>query len=66
MSTTITPLLPGEALLSAWRAAGLLKPSVAKPVIMTVQKSLVLRRLGRLETRDRQAIAAMLQQILGD
>src|SRR6266536_282232 len=38
----------GEAFLETWEAAGLLKPSVAKPVLMTVQKSLVLKRLGRL------------------
>jgi mRNA interferase MazF len=61
-----TPLLPGEVHLSAWSAAGLLKPSVAKPVLMTVQKSLVLRRLGRLEARDRQAVVMMLQHILGE
>ena len=61
-----TPLPTGEALLRAWSAAGLLKPPVAKPVLMTVEKSLVLRRLGRLETRDRQAVAAILQKILGE
>jgi hypothetical protein len=33
---------------------------------MTVQKSLVLRRLGRLEARDRQAVVMMLQHILGE
>ena len=31
------PPLPGEVLLTAWQAAGLLKPSVAKPVLMTVE-----------------------------
>jgi mRNA interferase MazF len=61
-----TPLQTGEVLLSAWSVAGLLKPSVAKPVLMTVEKSLVLRRLGRLEALDRQAVAAILQEILGE
>jgi mRNA interferase MazF len=61
-----TPLLSGEAFLTAWSAAGLLKPSVAKPVLMTVEKSLVLRRLGRLEARDRQAVGAILREILGE
>jgi mRNA interferase MazF len=61
-----TPLQMGEALLSAWSAAGLLKPSVAKPVLMTVEKSLVLRRLGRLEGHDRQAVGAILREILGE
>lgn len=60
-----TPTLPGEALLSSWQAAGLLKPSVAKPVLMTVQKTLILRRLGRLVQRDQDAVATLLTEILG-
>jgi len=61
-----TPLQTGAALLRAWSAAGLLRPAVAKPVLMTVEKSLVLRQLGGLETRDRQVVATILQKILGE
>jgi mRNA interferase MazF len=61
-----TPILAGEVLLADWAAAGLLKPSVAKPVLMTVEKPLILRRLGRLNANDRQAVAAVMQQILGE
>jgi mRNA interferase MazF len=60
-----TPLLPGEALLADWATAGLLKPSVLKPVVMTVEKSLIVRRLGRLNAHDRRAVASILQTILG-
>jgi mRNA interferase MazF len=60
-----TPLMPGEVLLTGWQAAGLLKPSVTKPVLVTVEKSLILRRLGRLDEVDRQAVTAVLQRILG-
>ena len=60
------PLMPGEVLLTGWQAAGLLKPSVVKPVLVTVEKPLVLRRLGRLGDRDRQSVAATLQRILGE
>jgi mRNA interferase MazF len=60
-----TPLLAGEVLISGWSAAGLVKPSVAKPVLMTVEKSLVLRRLGRLSDGDRRAVVVALRQILG-
>jgi mRNA interferase MazF len=59
------PPLPGEAILLNWQAAGLLKPSVAKPVLMTVQKTLILRRLGRLESVDRRSISEVLDRILG-
>jgi len=60
-----TPILTGEVLLTDWAAAGLLKPSVVKPVLMTVEKPLILRRLGRLNAHDRQAVASILQTILG-
>jgi len=60
-----TPSLPGEAVLIDWQAAGLLKPSVAKPVLMTVQKTLILRRLGRLGPVDRGSISGALDRILG-
>lgn len=60
-----TPLLAGEASLTGWQTAGLLKPSVTKPMLMTVEKPLILRRLGRLNAHDRQAVASTLQTILG-
>ncbi|HZO31051.1 MAG TPA: type II toxin-antitoxin system PemK/MazF family toxin [Chloroflexota bacterium] len=60
-----TPLRTGEALLADWLAAGLLKPSVAKPELMTVQTSLVLRKLGRLGSGDRRSISEVLDRILG-
>ena len=31
------PIAPGGVLISAWKAAGLVKPSVAKPVLMTIE-----------------------------
>jgi mRNA interferase MazF len=35
-----TPLLFGEMMIADWQAAGLLKLSVIKPVITTIQKDL--------------------------
>lgn len=55
----------GEAAVLDWQAAGLLKPSVFKPLLLTIQRGLVLRRLGRLTMRDRQAVRSILDQILG-
>jgi mRNA interferase MazF len=48
-----------------WQDAGLLKPSVVKPVIATLEGSLVLRKLGVLERGDQAALRAGLQRILG-
>lgn len=55
----------GDVMLTHWRQAGLLKPSVAKPVVGTFHPRLVLQRLGRLHESDRAALAAALRQIIG-
>jgi mRNA interferase MazF len=47
-----------------WRAAGLIKPSVVKPVIATIEKTLVIKRLGRLGEQDRKTLTERLQTIL--
>lgn len=47
-----------------WQSAKLLKPSVVKPVIATVEKTLVIKRLGQLNEKDRKTLAESLQAIL--
>lgn len=48
-----------------WQAAGLLKPSFAKPILTTLEQALVIRRMGSLTPRDQQSLRQMLTQILG-
>ena len=55
----------GEASVTHWREAGLLKPSVLKPVLATIERRLVLRTLGRLADTDRDALRRVLEEILG-
>jgi mRNA interferase MazF len=55
----------GEVEVSDWQKAGLLKPSVVKPVITTVERRIVIRQLGRLEPADRTALLKMLPVITG-
>ena len=55
------PFSFGEGPISDWQKAGLLKPSVFKPLIATIEQSLIIRSMGKLTPRDFQA----LQQILG-
>ena len=55
----------GEVEISDWHKAGLLKPSVIKPVMATVEKRLIIRQLGRLEPIDRTALLKMLPVITG-
>jgi len=48
-----------------WRQAGLLRESVIKPVITTIERGLVRRKLGRLEAPDRRALEDALGLLLG-
>lgn len=44
-----TPLTDGELSIIKFREAGLLKPSIIKPVITTIDKNLVIKKLGQLQ-----------------
>lgn len=55
----------GDTPIEGWKKAGLLKPSVAKPVVATVEQRLVKKRLGRLSETDREAVRSTLRMILG-
>ena len=54
----------GETGVIEWKEAGLLKPSVIKPIFATIEKGLVLRKLGRLGEDDRNALQEIIQAIL--
>ena len=55
----------GESAVEDWKDAGLLKPSVVKPILATIDRNLILRRLGALGERDRTAVQRTLSTILG-
>ena len=55
----------GEKLVSDWQGAGLLKPSVFKPILATIENALVLRQLGNLQEDDCHSLVLILQDILG-
>ena len=55
----------GDVVLRGWQTAGLIKPSVIKPVLATIERGLVLRRLGRLEPADEAVVRTTLHAILG-
>lgn len=56
----------GEVAVQRWKEAGLLKPSLLKPLLATVEKGLVIRKLGRLEEQDRDALRRAMKTILGE
>jgi mRNA interferase MazF len=51
---------PYGCAIASWREAGLLKPSFVKPVIMTVEISVVERKLGVLPPDEISAVKAQL------
>lgn len=50
--------------LADWRAAGLLKPSVVKPILSSFDVRLVRRKLGALSAPDRAQVRALFARIL--
>jgi mRNA interferase MazF len=60
-----SPLAFGESSVLDWQAAGLLKPSVIKPVLATLEQRLVRKTLGCLSEADRSALKDVIRLILG-
>ncbi len=55
----------GEVAVVHWQPAGLLKPSVIKPLVTTIEARLVLRQLGSLHADDVAALRKVLAAVLG-
>jgi mRNA interferase MazF len=55
----------GEVWVADWKGAGLIKPSAIKPVLATLEQTLVIKKLGRLSANDRSALSGMIAQMLG-
>ncbi len=54
----------GEVVITEWQKAGLVKPSVIKPLVTTIHKKLVLSKRGKLLQADLEALRSLLQRIL--
>lgn len=61
---SISPRL-GEVTIQDWQAAGLLKASLIKPVMTTIERSLVIKTLGQLGVADARALTQSIARILG-
>ena len=55
-----------DIVITDWRSAGLLKPSMIKPVITTIEKQLILKKLGRLQDVDIKSLKEGLIGIIGN
>ncbi len=54
----------GGAGLSHWKGAGLLKPSFFKPILATIEKSLVIQKMGHLHVSDKTTLQRILKSII--
>ena len=54
-----------EFSIAEWKKAGLIVPSAAKPILTTVEKRLILKKLGQFQPADLRSLRASLAQILG-
>ena len=55
----------GEAMIEGWKASGLLKPSLIKPIVFTTEKSIIRKGLGKLEEKDNQSLKAIINMVIG-
>ncbi len=58
-----SPLNFGEAVIEHWAEAGLLKPSLIKPLIATIEQAQIIRKMGRLNYKDLAAIHEVIKII---
>jgi hypothetical protein len=50
--------------ITDWRTAGLLRPSVVKPIFATFEEAVVRRRLGTLTSSDLAALQKFIAAVL--
>jgi mRNA interferase MazF len=64
--TAALPGTSGESAIERWKEAGLLRPSVFKPLLATIEGGLILRKLGRMHESDLGRLRQALDEILGE
>lgn len=55
----------GDIIINNWQKAGLLKPSVIKPIFTTLEKKLIIKKLGALNKEDQLSLKESLTAIIG-
>lgn len=54
-----------ETLLNDWQKANLLKPSLIKPVIATLEQNLIIKKLGQLSAQDQKSLRFNIEKVIG-
>jgi mRNA interferase MazF len=64
ITSNVARRLVGDHLIGDCQAAGLLRPSVASGIVRTIQRTMIVRRLGTLAAADLQVYDQPLRQSL--
>jgi mRNA interferase MazF len=65
LTSKTTSLLPGEFVLEDWRGGGLNVITAVKRGIYTINKTLIIKRIGQLSTFDSKRLESSLYEWLG-
>lgn len=65
LTSKTTSLLPGEFVLADWNGAGLNVTTAVKRGIYTVNKSLIIKKVGNLSIPDTKSLEVSLRAWLG-
>jgi mRNA interferase MazF len=65
LTSRTASLLPGEFLLTEWRAAGLNVPTAVKRGLYTVHETSLVKSVGRLTQLDAEQLERSLREWLG-
>ncbi len=65
ITSNIKRRLFGDHLISDWKGAGLLFPSVVAGIIRTMKRTMIERKLGSLAKADLEAVERELRRCLG-
>ena len=65
ISSNVRRRLVSDHLISDWKGAGLLFPSVVAGIIRTIKRTMIDRKLGSLAKSDLEAVERELRRCLG-
>jgi len=63
ISSNVAHKLDFELIITDWKASGLLKPSIFKSAVATIEKSYVLTKIGALSDKDTRNLETLIRDI---
>ena len=63
ISSNLIDKLDFEEEIEDWKAAGLLKASIFKSAVATIEKTSILTKVGSLSERDKSSLKKMIETI---